>query len=157
WNLSAEAPLQLFGAEWSIPGYLVWAALAYALVGTLFTHLIGRGLIGLNFRQQRLEADFRFDLVRVRENSEQVALLAGESAERQRLIGRFDAIMANWRAIMTRTKQLRFFTAGYTQVSSVFPILVVSPAYFFGQVTLGTLTQTADAFGNVQSALSFFI
>jgi putative ATP-binding cassette transporter len=157
WNLSAGAPLHLFGAEWAIPGYLVWAALFYAMIGTVFTHLIGRSLIGLNFRQQRFEADFRFDLVRARENSEQIALLEGEAAERGRLMGRFAALMANWMAIMTRTKQLTFFTAGYSQVSNVFPYLVVSPAYFFGSLPLGTLTQTADAFGNVQSALSFFI
>lgn len=157
WNLSAGAPLHLFGAEWAIPGYLVWAALIYAMIGTVFTHLIGRSLIGLNFRQQRFEADFRFDLVRARENSEQIALLDGEAAERGRLMGRFAALMANWMAIMTRTKQLTFFTAGYSQVSNVFPYLVVSPAYFFGSLPLGTLTQTADAFGNVQSALSFFI
>jgi putative ATP-binding cassette transporter len=157
WNLSAGAPLRLFGTEWAIPGYLVWAALFYAMIGTVFTHLIGRSLIGLNFRQQRFEADFRFDLVRARENSEQIALLDGEAAERERLMGRFAAVMANWMRIMTRTKQLTFFTAGYSQVSNVFPYLVVSPAYFFGSLPLGTLTQTADAFGNVQSALSFFI
>jgi vitamin B12/bleomycin/antimicrobial peptide transport system ATP-binding/permease protein len=157
WNLSAGAPLHLFGTEWMIPGYLVWAALFYAMIGTVFTHLIGRSLIGLNFRQQRFEADFRFDLVRARENSEQIALLDGEAAERERLMSRFAALMANWLRIMTRTKQLTFFTAGYSQVSNVFPYLVVSPAYFFGSLPLGTLTQTADAFGNVQNALSFFI
>ena len=76
WGLSAAAPLTLFGVGWTIPGYLVWAALIYAIVGTLLTHLIGRPLIALNFNQQRYEADFRFNLVRVRENSEQIALLA---------------------------------------------------------------------------------
>ena len=79
--MSAAAPLHLFGSEWNIPGYLVWAALIYAVVGTCFTHLIGRPLVGLNFNQQRYEADFRFNLVRVRENSEQIALLDGEAAE----------------------------------------------------------------------------
>ena len=89
WGLSAAAPLTLYGVSWNIPGYLVWAALAYAVVGTLFTHLIGRPLIALNFNQQRYEADFRFNLVRVRENSEQIALLRGETAERGRLLERF--------------------------------------------------------------------
>ena len=89
WTLSDAAPLQLFGTSLVIPGYLVWAALIYAMVGTALTHLIGWPLVGLNFNQQRFEADFRFNLVRVRENSEQIALLGGETAECDRLLGRF--------------------------------------------------------------------
>jgi putative ATP-binding cassette transporter len=157
WNLSAESPLQLFGAEWSIPGYLVWAALFYALIGTLVTHYIGRPLIRLNFNQQRYEADFRFNLVRVRENSEQIALLGGENVERERLLARFGAVVDNWIAIMNRRKKLTFFTAGYGQVSSVFPFIVCAPAYFAGKIQLGGLMQTASAFGSVQGALSFFV
>src|SRR5262249_30869095 len=157
WVLSAEAPLTLFGQTWRIPGYLVWAAMIYAAIGTLLTHLIGRALIGLNFNQQRFEADFRFNLVRVRENSEQIALLGGETAERDRLMDRFGAIMGNWLAIMSRTKQLTFFTASYNQASIIFPFIVVSPAYFAGHIQLGALTQTASAFNSVQSALSFFV
>ena len=151
---SEAAPISLFGLP--IPGYLVWAALIYALVGTLLTHLIGRKLIGLNFMQQR-EADFRFNLVRVRENSEQIGLLEGEKAETDRLLDRFGRVVTNWHGIMTRTKRLTFFTAGYRQVSTVFPYIVVSPAYFSGAVQLGGLMQTASAFGSVQGALSFFI
>ena len=122
WTLSVAAPLHLFGSEWNIPGYLVWAALIYAVVGTYFTHLIGWPLVTLNFNQQRYEADFRFNLVRVRENSEQIALLKGEPAETERLIDRFGRVVANWLLIMTRTKQLTFFTAAYSQVSIVFPV-----------------------------------
>jgi vitamin B12/bleomycin/antimicrobial peptide transport system ATP-binding/permease protein len=157
WQLSNEAPLHLFGRTWSIPGYLVWAALLYSVIGTAITHLIGRPLIRLNFMQQRYEADFRFNLVRVRENGEQIALLGGETIERDRLMDRFGAVMRNWLAIMSRTKRLTFFTAGYGQVSSVFPVVVASPAYFAGLFQLGGLTQTASAFGSVQAALSYFI
>jgi putative ATP-binding cassette transporter len=157
WNLSAESPLQLFGVEWNIPGYLVWAALFYALLGTLATHYIGRPLIRLNFNQQRYEADFRFNLVRVRENSEQIALLRGENVERERLLARFRAVVDNWIDIMNRRKKLTFFTAGYGQVSSVFPFIVCAPAYFAGKIQLGGLMQTASAFGSVQGALSFFV
>jgi vitamin B12/bleomycin/antimicrobial peptide transport system ATP-binding/permease protein len=157
WGLSNQAPLRLFGTDVGIPGYLVWAALIYAALGTLFTHLIGRPLIGLNFNQQRYEADFRFNLVRVRENAEQIALLAGEPAERRRLLDRFGFVISNWYAIMTRQKKLTTFTAGYNQVSSVFPFLVVSPAYFANVIQLGGLMQTASAFGSVQGALSFFV
>jgi vitamin B12/bleomycin/antimicrobial peptide transport system ATP-binding/permease protein len=157
WTLSAAAPLHLFGATYDIPGYLVWAALLYALVGTVLTHLIGWPLVGLNFRQQRFEADFRFNLVRVRENSEQIALLAGEAAERDRLVDRFSRVVANWMLIMQRTKRLTFLTAGYSQISIVFPYLVISPAYFAGAVQLGGLMQTASAFNSVQTALSFFV
>src|SRR5213076_2514944 len=111
WGLSAAAPLTIYGVAWNIPGYLVWAALGYAAAGTLLTHLIGRPLIALNFNQQRLEADFRFN--RVRENSEQIALLRGETAERGRLMDRFRAVVENWLRIMTRQKRLTFMTAGY--------------------------------------------
>lgn len=157
WNLSAHAPLHVFGDAWSIPGYLVWAALFYAVAGTALTHLIGRPLVALNFQQQRYEADFRFNLVRVRENAEQVALLEGENAERDQLLGRFGSLVGNWMAIMLRTKRLTFFTAGYGQVATVFPFIVVSPAYFAGAMQLGGLMQTASAFGSVQSSLSFFV
>jgi vitamin B12/bleomycin/antimicrobial peptide transport system ATP-binding/permease protein len=157
WTLSAAAPLHLFGASFTIPGYLVWAALLYAMIGTVLTHLVGWPLVALNFRQQRFEADFRFNLVRVRENSEQIALLAGETAERERLLDRFSYVVGNFLLIMSRTKKLTFLTAGYSQVSTVFPFIVISPAYFAGAVQLGGLMQTASAFGSVQTALSFFI
>jgi putative ATP-binding cassette transporter len=156
WMLSASAPFTLFGINWAIPGYLVWAALIYSIAGTAITQWIGRALIGLNFMQQRYEADFRFSLVRVRESSEQIALLSGEAAERQRLLERFGRVVGNWIQIMKRTKALTFFTAGFTQVSTVFPYAVVSPAYFAGTIQLGGLMQTASAFASVQGALSFF-
>ena len=157
WTLSAAAPLHLFGASFSIPGYLVWAALLYAVVGTMLTHLVGWPLVALNFRQQRFEADFRFNLVRVRENSEQIALLAGETAERERLLDRFGYVVGNFLQIMQRTKKLTFLTSGYAQISIVFPFIVISPAYFAGAIQLGGLMQTASAFSSVQGALSFFV
>ncbi len=157
WGLSQAAPLHLFGSAVDIPGYLVWAALIYSVLGTLFTHLIGRPLIRLIFTQQRYEADFRFNLVRTRENSEQVALLSGERAETSRLIDRFQRVVDNWFNIMRRQKKLTFFTAGFDQFSIIFPFIVVSPAYFAGQVQLGALMQTASAFGSMQSAMSFFV
>jgi vitamin B12/bleomycin/antimicrobial peptide transport system ATP-binding/permease protein len=157
WTLSALAPLRLFGTTFAIPGYLVWAALLYALVGTVLTHRVGWPLVSLNFRQQRFEADFRFNLVRVRENSEQIALLGGETAERERLLDRFGRVVSNFMLIMQRTKKLTFLTASYTQVSTVFPFIVISPAYFAGAVQLGGLMQTASAFSSVQTALSFFV
>ncbi len=156
-GLSAEAPLHLFGMSVNIPGYLLWAALIYSIIGTALTHLIGRALIALNFQQQRYEADFRFSLVRVRENAEQIALLSGEPAERQRLLMRFGNVASNWLAIMSRQKKLTFFTASYSQAAVVFPFIMVSPAYFAGAVQLGGLMQTANAFGQVQSALSVFV
>ncbi len=157
WVLSNAAPLILFGDVVSIPGYLVWAALIYAILGTALTHLIGWPLVPLNFNQQRYEADFRFNLVRVRENSEQIALLSGEPAESDRLLTRFGRVVSNWHLIMSRQKRLTFFTTAYNRFALVFPFLVVSPAYFAGSMQLGGLVQTAGAFGSVQTALSFFV
>ncbi|HEY4141921.1 MAG TPA: ABC transporter ATP-binding protein/permease, partial [Pseudolabrys sp.] len=157
WNLSATAPLHVLGSVWNIPGYLVWAALLYAILGTVLTHLIGWPLVSLNFQQQHYEADFRFNLVRVRENSEQVALLGGEPTEETRLRDSFSRVAANWLLIMKRTKRLTFLTAGYGQLSSVFPFIVGAPAYFAGAIQLGGLMQISSAFGQVQGALSYFI
>jgi len=157
WTLSAQAPLHLFGVNLAIPGYLVWAALIYAVIGTTLTHLIGWRLIPLNFQQQRFEADFRFNLVRTRENAEQIAALGGEAAERERHLGRFASVVANWLALMQRQKQVTFFTQSYSQASVIFPYIVVSPAYFSGVMQLGGLMQTASAFNKLQEALSYFV
>jgi vitamin B12/bleomycin/antimicrobial peptide transport system ATP-binding/permease protein len=157
WVLSAQAPLHLFGAVIAIPGYLVWAALIYAVLGTALTHLIGWQLIPLNFQQQRFEADFRFNLVRTRENSEQIAALGGDAAEREGHLGRFEPVIVNWLAIMQRTKLVNFLANGYSLVSTIFPYIVVSPAYFAGVMQLGGLMQTASAFDSVQKALSYFV
>jgi putative ATP-binding cassette transporter len=157
WTLSSAAPLHLFGRDIDIPGYMVWGALIYAALGTWLTHLIGWPLVGLDFRQQKYEADFRFNLVRVRENSEQIALLDGDAAERQRLLTRFGAVVENWLGIMSRTKKVTAFTASYAQASVIFPYILVAPAYFANKMQLGGMMQTASAFGSVQGALSFFI
>ena len=157
WRLSDAAPVHLFGLPFVIPGYLVWAALIYAVIGTGFTHWLGWPLITLNFRQQRFEADFRFNLVRSRENSEQIASLHGEAAERERHLDRFGGVVSNWMAIMQRQKKLLFFTQSYSQASVIFPYVMVSPAYFSGAMQLGGLMQTGSAFNSVQTALSYFV
>jgi putative ATP-binding cassette transporter len=157
WGLSAAAPLTMFGSEFAIPGYLVWGALIYAVFGTALTQWIGSPLVNLDFQQQRFEADFRFNLVRVRENSEQIALLQGESAERQRLSERFSRVVENWYGIMSRTKRLTAFTRSYSQAAVIFPYILVAPAYFADKIQLGGMMQTASAFSSVQTALSFFV
>jgi len=157
WGLSNEAPLHLFGNDIEIPGYLVLGALIYAMLGTVLTHLIGRPLVGLNFQQQRFEADFRFNLVRARENAEQIALLRGEPAERTRLLSRFALVVENWLGIMSRTKKVTAFTSSYSQAAVIFPYVLVAPAYFADKIQLGGMMQTASAFGSVQDSLSFFI
>jgi len=157
WGLSAAAPLHIFGNEFAIPGYLVWGALIYAIFGTALTQWIGSPLVNLDFQQQRYEADFRFNLVRVRENSEQIALLRGEGAERQRLSERFGRVVDNWYGIMRRTKRLTAFTNSYSQAAVIFPYILVAPAYFADKIQLGGMMQTASAFSSVQKSLSFFV
>ncbi|MDJ0390971.1 ABC transporter ATP-binding protein/permease [Roseomonas sp. E05] len=153
WGLSG--PMVILGL--SIPGYMVWAALIYSVLGTWLAHLIGRKLIGLNFLQQRVEADFRYALVRFRENMEGVALHGGEAQEQRNLLHRFGAVIQNWWGIMRATKQLTFFTSGYGQVAVIFPIVVAAPAFFAGRIQLGGLIQTSSAFGEVQGALSWVV
>ena len=153
WALSGA--FTLFGVH--IPGYMVWAALIYAVVGSVLTHLVGRPLIGLDFNQQRFEADFRFSLVRLRENSEGVALYRGEQEELGGLRQRFAAVVGNWWKLMLKTKQLTWLTSFYGQLAIIFPLVVASPRFFAGQVPLGHIFQTASAFGQVQGSLSWFI
>jgi vitamin B12/bleomycin/antimicrobial peptide transport system ATP-binding/permease protein len=153
WGLSGA--LEIWG--FNIPGYMVWAALVYAIAGSVLTHVIGRRLIGLDFNQQRYEADFRFSLVRLRENSEGVALYRGEREELEGFRSRFAAVINNWWALMLKQKQLGWFTSFYAQLAIIFPYIVVSPRFFSGQIPLGQIFQTASAFGQVQGALSWFI
>ena len=153
WTLSGA--LEIWGVK--VPGYMVWVALVYAVVGTWLTHLIGRALVGLDFNQQRFEADFRFSLVRLRENSEGVALYRGEKEELGRFHERFANVIGNWWALMKKQKQLGWFTSFYAQLAIIFPYVVVSPRYFSGAMQLGGIFQTASAFGNVQGSLSWFI
>jgi putative ATP-binding cassette transporter len=153
WALSGA--ITVFG--FSIPGYMVWVALVYAVVGSWLTHVIGKPLIRLDFNQQRFEADFRFGLVRLRENSEGVALYRGEGEELGGLRRRFHAVIGNWWGLMLKRKQLTWFTSFYAQAAIIFPYVVASPRFFSGQVTLGAIFQTASAFSQVQGALSWFI
>ena len=153
WGLSGE--ITLWGV--TIPGYMVWVALVYAVLGTWLTHLVGRPLIALRFRQQRVEADFRYALVRLRENVEGVALYGGEAEEKGNLRNRFHEVITNWWGIMIRLKRLNALVTGYAQMANIFPFVVAAPRYFTGKIELGGLTQTADAFGQVQTSLSWFV
>ena len=155
WNLSGNYAFP--GTNVTIPGFLFWVALFYAAFGTLVTHLIGRSLVKLSFTRQRVEADFRFSLARLREFSEQVALLGGEKAEKVSLAQRFGAIVANYLDIVDRKKKLMAFTATYGQVSPIIPYIFAAPFYFAGNIALGVMTQTASAFGRVEGALTFFV
>ncbi len=157
WQLSGEFSFQLGGSEIQIPGYMVWVALVYAIAGTWATDKIGRPLVKMNFTQQRYEADFRFHLIRLRENAEGVALQRGAAVEKRDLLGRFGLVVENFLAIMRKQKQLTWFTAGYAQAAVVFPFIVGAPKYFQGSLALGGLMQTVSAFGQVQTALSYII
>jgi vitamin B12/bleomycin/antimicrobial peptide transport system ATP-binding/permease protein len=157
WGLSGALTLPLGRFSIIVPGYMVWAALLYAIVGTWLTNRIGRPLVRLNFDQQRYEADFRFGLVRFRENTEGVALYHGEPDELRGFRERFGAVVRNWWGIMRQQKRLTGFTAGYSQAAIIFPFVVAAPRYFQGEIHLGGLIQTATAFGQVQHALSFIV
>ncbi|MGE0093509.1 MAG: ABC transporter ATP-binding protein/permease [Alphaproteobacteria bacterium] len=157
WGLSGSLTVPVAGLSVTIPGYMVWAALAYAIAGTWLTHKIGRPLVRLNFDQQRYEADFRFGLMRFRENAESVALYGGEAEEKKIFGNRFSAVVDNWWGIMRRQKSLTWFTSFYGQAAVLFPFLVGAPRFFSGAIQLGGLIQISSAFGQVQTSLSWFV
>jgi putative ATP-binding cassette transporter len=157
WGISAIAPLPLFGVDLAFPGYLIVLAIVYASVGTLIAHFIGWPLIPLQFRQQRFESDFRFAIARVTDYADSVALMGGEAVERAELRRRFGALVRNWTALVGRQTRLNGFIFGYYHVSTVFPALLVTPAYVLGAIPLGVLMQASLAFMRVEGAFAFCI
>ena len=157
WGLSGTLTVSVGRLSLVLPGYMVWVSLLYALGGTWLTDWIGRPLIRLNFDRQRYEADFRFSLVRFRENAEGVALYRGEADEFRGFRDLFEAVVRNWWGIMRRQKRLTSFTSGYSQGAWIVPSVVAAPRYFRGELGLGGLMQTIGAFNQVQDALSFIV
>jgi putative ATP-binding cassette transporter len=157
WGLSGPISFVLAGSEIVIPGYMLWAAVVYALVGSVLTFLIGRPLVPANFDLQRFNADFRFRMTRIRENAESIALYAGEKREQDGLGVSFLRIWHNYWRIMILSKRLNWFGSFYDQLAVVFPILVAAPRYFAGAIEFGVIFQVSNAFGRVQDSLSWFI
>ncbi len=157
WTVSGPLTVMLGANEFTIPGYMVWVAVLYAIAGSWLTHAIGRPLIGLNFQQQKLEADLRYGMVRVRENAESIALYHGEVTERASLLDRFGRVISNYWTLIKAQKRLIWAQSFYGQLAVIFPFVVAAPRYFNGPLKLGDLMQISNAFGQVQSALSWFV
>ncbi|RYX89764.1 MAG: ABC transporter ATP-binding protein/permease [Comamonadaceae bacterium] len=157
WGLSGAFDFNIGGTGYSVPGFMVWMALLYCVAGSIVTHYIGRPQIRLNFEQQRYEANFRHDLVRVREYSESIALDRGETVERSNLDTRFSAVLANYLLLLRKQKNLVWFTNFFGQAAVVFPFIVSAPRFFGGALDLGQLMQIVSAFGKVQDSLSWFV
>ena len=157
WGLSGSLVVPVGGVTLHLPGYMVWVAVLYAILGTWVTDWLGRPLVRLNFDRQRYEADFRFSLVRFRENTEGVALYRGEADEFRGFRARFEDVVSNWWGIMLRQKRMTYFTSGYGLGAWIVPSIVAAPRYFRGELGLGGLMQTSQAFQQVQDALSFFV
>lgn len=157
WELSGDFKLEFGGDEFTIPGYMFWFSLIYSGAGTFLVHKVGRKLIGLQFDQQRYEADFRFSMMRVRENAESIAFYRGEASELEGFAARFKNVIENFRRLMTKTKHLNFYVNGYGQLAVIVPLILAAPRYFRNEMQLGGLMQTVSAFGRVQDALSFFV
>ncbi|NMM11750.1 MAG: ABC transporter ATP-binding protein/permease [Polaromonas sp.] len=157
WSLSGAFAFTLGGTSYTIPGFMVWMAVLYCVVGSVITHYIGRPQIKLNFQQQRVEADFRHHMVRVREFSESIALDKGEAVERAHLNTRFAAVLANYLKLIRAQKNLVWFTNFFGQAAVVFPFIVAAPRFFSGAIQLGELMQISSAFGRVQDSLSWLV
>jgi putative ATP-binding cassette transporter len=157
WNLSGVLTVPFGGREFQIYGYMLWFSVLYSTIGTYLAHLVGRKLIGLNYEQQRYEADFRFNMMRVRENSESVAFYGGEKPENDGFKEHFARVIKNYWGLIRQTKLLNFYVNGYGQLALIVPIIMAAPRYFSGAMQLGGFMQTLTAFGHVQDALSYFI
>lgn len=157
WELSGAFTFDFAGTEIVIYGYMFWFSVIYSGAGTFFVHKVGRKLIGLQFDQQRYEADFRFSMMRVRENSESIAFYRGEASEMETFTERFKNVIQNFRRLMTKTKHLNFYVNGYAQAAVIIPLILAAPRYFRNEIQLGGLMQTMSAFGRVQDALSYFV
>ncbi len=157
WTLSGAWDLKLGSAEFHVPGFMMWVAVAYAGAATWLTHRVGHRLVPINFDQQRFEADFRFHLVRFRENVEEVAVSRGEVRERRGAIDRFHRVVGNFGRLIRRQRNLALVTTGLGQANGVVPILVASPGFFLGRLTLGDVMQTNIAYGQVSGALVWFV
>ena len=158
WNLSSAVTITVWGYQVSLPdGYMCYLALLYAILGTALTFYLGRPLVRLNFRQQRYEADFRFSLIRVRENGESIALYKGDKEEGKYLRHSFADLVANYIKLIVCTKRLGFLTLGYAQTAVIFPILISAPLYFAKIITMGSIMQINSAFGRVQDSLSTLV
>jgi putative ATP-binding cassette transporter len=157
WSTAGALVVMAGGSAVQIPGYMLWAAVAYALVGSLLTNKVGHPLVPINYQLQRVEADFRFGLIRLRENAEQIAFYDGMQTEGANAGDRFGRIRENWWQLMRYTKRYSFVVSFYGQLADIFPIVVASPRYFAGALSFGTLMQITDAFGSVSGSLSWFI
>ncbi|MGV3002871.1 ABC transporter ATP-binding protein/permease [Vibrio sp. E150_018] len=157
WGLSSPLSIDIASHHINIPGFMVWAALLYAVVGSFIMHKIGKPLIGLNFMQQKFEANFRYSMMRLRENAEGVALYNGEDKERELLELRFTDVWKNTWQIMRKQKQIVGFNSGYNQIAIIFPIIIAAPSFFSGAIKLGGLMQVNNAFSQVMGAVSWFV
>jgi putative ATP-binding cassette transporter len=157
WTVSGPITLMIASHSLVIPGYMLWFALLYAIVGSCLVGWIGKPLVKLGYNQEWFEANFRFGLVRIREHSDAIALYEGENSETQQLTRRFESIRSNWWQIMKVTKRLNITATFYSQFATIFPFIVAGPRYFSGAIELGLLMQISSAFGQVQSALSWFV
>ena len=157
WTLSGKWPLRIGGHELWIPGLMMWVAVAYALLSTYLTHRVGRSLVSINFNRLRFEADFRYGLVRFRDHVEAVALARGENVEHQSALARFQNVISNWWQLITAQRNLTLLTSGIGQANGIVPLLVAAPAFFAGRMTLGAVTETQIAYGQVSGALSWFV
>ncbi|WP_114814016.1 ABC transporter ATP-binding protein/permease [Paraburkholderia kururiensis] len=157
WSTAGALTVMLGGTPVQIPGYMLWAAIGYAVVGSILTHKVGHPLVSINYQQQRVEADFRFGLIRLRENAEQIAFYDGMRTEEAGAKDLFSRIRDNWWRVMKYTKRYYFVVNFYGQIANIFPIVVASPRYFAGAISFGTLMQIAGAFGSVSDSLSWFV
>lgn len=157
WGLSGNFKFNLFNYHFYIPGYMVWIAILYAFLGTYITFKIGQPLIKLTYEQQMYEADFRYNLVRVREHAEHIVSYKGDAAEKKIITKDFDNIVGNFMQSLRRNLKINMFNFVYMQVSNIVPTIISAGRYFSKEITLGNMMQINSAFGQLQFSIAYFV
>jgi putative ATP-binding cassette transporter len=157
WSISSGFAMRIGGITLAVPGYMVWAAIIYALSASLLTYWTGRRLIPDNASRYAREADLRYTLVRVNEHIDAITLAGGEADEARRIERDLAAVLTAMRRLVTGLTRLTWVTAGYGWITLVVPILVAAPLYFGGDLSFGGLMMAAAAFTQLQSSLRWFV
>lgn len=157
WNISGTLSFAIWGIQINIPGYMLWVSIAYALIASIFMEKRGREMVSVEYEQQQKESDFRFMMMRIRENSSEIAISHGEESEKSMLKNYFSRIESNWDFIKRYTRRITVIEKGYTEFGILLAYLLIIPRYFTKQIQIGSIMKLTMSFTNVRVGFAWFI